>query len=136
MHKPFKCDICKKRYTRKDNMRDHILEVHANKKKKCDFCGEKMRSTSLHRHVKMCCKKNLKKKNKKNIKSNQSNQSEESKVVENVAVVTESEENNQRTEPIPMSDSTYEIWELDPFMSLSTEENDCNFDINQFLLFN
>lgn len=36
-------------------MRCHILEVHAGKTKKCKYCNERMRSSSIKRHMKYAC---------------------------------------------------------------------------------
>lgn len=51
----FTCDICDKKYKRKDALRCHILEVHCGKKKQCKYCSKVMRSPSLKRHMEYSC---------------------------------------------------------------------------------
>lgn len=108
MDHQFQCDICKKKYVRKDNMRDHILQLHAGKKPKCKLCGKKMRSTALSRHMKYHC-----------IKKNESDG-------KNIA------DNQDRTEG---KETPSEIWlsSQDPLLSFQHSET---FDISVYLIFN
>lgn len=81
MPEKFTCDICNKKYTRKDNMRYHILETHSNNKKECKYCNKKMRTSSIKRHMKYACterKKILKAKKKKKNQTEKSPQIEQS----------------------------------------------------------
>lgn len=73
----FQCDICKKKYTRKDNCVTHILEVHAGKKKECKDCGLTMRSTSLIRHRANGFSKPKRRSKKKPAKEDENKQGEE-----------------------------------------------------------
>lgn len=48
------CKYCEK-VMRTDNLKVHIEETHEKKLKKCDLCGESMRSTSIFRHKQFTC---------------------------------------------------------------------------------
>lgn len=113
----FMCDICKKKFVRKDNMRDHILQIHAGKKPECEFCGKKMRSTALSRHRKFHCKFN--KKQNTDIEHHESLDSD---------VKPKTDENRQ-----PETPSKTWICSNDPFISNYDLEP---FRMSDFIIFN
>lgn len=115
MHKEFQCDICKKRFTRKDNMRVHILQKHVGQKKTCKFCGMKLGFTSLSRHINTACKGKNRKQEEKSIQ------------VAAASTVVNSESVNL----------VQYLEGEDVFIGLPLEEQiEEIFDINDFLIFN
>lgn len=56
----FTCEICKKEFNRKDQLKVHMNQ-HLNIKKKCEFCGAEVHPMSLARHQKSstCNKKSM-----------------------------------------------------------------------------
>lgn len=126
----FTCDICDKRYTRKDNMRYHIIEVHVQAKRKCKYCNKKMRSSSINRHIKYACdqrKKMRKAKKKKNATDARKENESESMpndvfTHENIFILP--------NDPFIVSNETYEF--SNEFNYL---ENITEFDMGEFLLF-
>lgn len=46
----FKCPYCEKTYSREDNCKTHIREIHEGKKPQCPLCGIFLRSGSMKRH--------------------------------------------------------------------------------------
>ena len=67
--KQFVCDICSTVFNKRDNLMQHIANVHhGNKKYKCNACGKSFtRSNNLKQHQKI---KNCKLKNSPEISSN------------------------------------------------------------------
>lgn len=121
MPRKFTCDICAKNFTRKDNMRYHILEVHCNKKKKCKYCNKLMRSSSFKRHQKYACseRKKILKARKEAKKQNEAKQHH----------LIEDENPSQ----IFVNDPIIESIEL---FDISLLEEQTEFDLNEFLSFN
>uniref|UniRef100_A0A8D8VM94 Zinc finger protein 808 n=1 Tax=Cacopsylla melanoneura TaxID=428564 RepID=A0A8D8VM94_9HEMI len=58
--KPFYCDLCGKKFSRKDHMRDHIRSVHMKEGVRCSHCSRSFATkSSLKRHKIQHSKKNV-----------------------------------------------------------------------------
>lgn len=49
--KQFPCATCNSSFTRRDNLKKHVLSIHENMKDKCKFCGNKYRKDKLKEHI-------------------------------------------------------------------------------------
>lgn len=130
MPEKFTCDICSKKFTRKDNMRYHILEVHGRKKRECKYCNKKMRSSSIKRHIKYACivrQKILKSKKKQKKQRENSPQQEKSSQIDrlNEEIFISS------NDPFIASNEPFNILLNDDFISDETQ-----VELSEFLIFN
>lgn len=109
MCKEYKCDFCPNSYTRKDNLKSHIKEVHHGKKKMCDVCDLEVRSSSLRRH-----EKSLKHVQMTRTKALKQQQNDEMK-------------KEDKLNEVPNAEGLSFISENDPFLGDS-------YDISEFLI--
>lgn len=132
MPEKFKCDICGKKYTRKDNMRYHIFEVHAKKKRKCKYCNKEMRSSSIKRHMKYACydRKKILKQKKKDEKKQRENQEEKQLPSEDILVPL--------NDPFIASNdvSTIDVSSIDVSANFLHFEEATEFNLAEFVIFN